>query len=459
MTNPIDYLLLADKSKEELLKIILVQSQQISELQKQVKELQEKNNKDDESSNKPVFPKSKKKKRRKRPGRKGGHTGVTRKIPEVIDREEESTLTECPDCGSKDITQLASETSEHIQEDIIPAEVEAVKFIRHGYWCPCCKDKKMAPYLPEEVPYGYLGPNVLIQTVMMKYRYGLSYEKIVEYFQSFCSLKVTESGLAQALQRIAKWLEVEEQVIREAIKESPYLHIDETGWKIMGTNHWLWNFVNERLALYRIRRSRGRKVPKEILGDEYEGIVLSDFLSAYDKSGKKRQRCLVHLERDMDKYRDNGDDGESKQIYKKLKRILNDARRLDKRRNEMEGWVYLRRARKIKDRLLTFACGAYRNENWARISKRLLKYYKEIFTFLEVPGLPQDNNHVERMLRPFVTIRKNCYQNMSENGARTTELLMSVLQTLRLRKENPIEFFKESYLKHRKGDEIPLLTA
>lgn len=41
MTNPIDYLLLVDKSKEDLLQIILSQSRQISELQAQVKELQE----------------------------------------------------------------------------------------------------------------------------------------------------------------------------------------------------------------------------------------------------------------------------------------------------------------------------------------------------------------------------------------------------------------------------------
>jgi hypothetical protein len=95
-----------------------------------------------------------------------------------------------------------SADKEHIQEDIIPARVEVTKFIHHGYWCPCCKRIKMAGYALEEVPYGYLGPNVLILTVRMKYHQGLSYEKIRQFLEGFCGLKVTESALAQALQRI-----------------------------------------------------------------------------------------------------------------------------------------------------------------------------------------------------------------------------------------------------------------
>ena len=51
------------------------------------------------------------------------------------------------------------------------------------------------------------------------------------------------------MQRMAKWLEVETGVLKEAIRASAYVHVDETGWKINGTNHWLWAFANQKLIL------------------------------------------------------------------------------------------------------------------------------------------------------------------------------------------------------------------
>ncbi len=160
---------------------------------------------------------------------------------------------------------MSSEQQEHIQEDIVPVRIEVTQYIRHGYWCTSCKCKFMAPYALEEIPCSYLGPNILVQTLLMKYHHGVPYDKMQKMFYDFHNLTVTSSALAQALQRMSKWLAVEESVIVEALRASNYIHMDETGWEIDGVKHWLWNAVNERLALYRIRRSRGQKVVKEIL--------------------------------------------------------------------------------------------------------------------------------------------------------------------------------------------------
>lgn len=466
MTNsPLDFrdfrLLLAEESKDELIDEILRlhQEKQTWEQEKQKLERQLEDLK--KQINKPAFikvPIYKKKKHWKKLGRPVGHPGCTRHKPEVIDHIVEQRLERCPDCGQKSLGELVTESQEHIQEDIVPARVETTKFIRHAYWCCVCKKQKTAPYASHEVPYGYLGPNVLIQTILMKYHHGLPYSKIQMMFQELCGLTVTDSALAQALQRLAHWLEVEEQVILDAARASPWIHGDETGWKIAGTGHWLWDFVNQRLALYRIERSRGQRIPEEVLGKNYRGIVLSDFLSAYDKSGTKRQRCLVHLIREMNQCRQTDRSVEYLLAYRKLKRILNDAKRLDQKRGELAPWTFAHRVSLIKARLLDFACQPFKNKNWQRLSKRLLKYYEEILTFLEVPGLPQDNNHAERMIRPNVIFRKISFQNMSRKGADAHEVLMSLLQTLRLQDKNPIEFFKTAYLRHRQENPVPILS-
>lgn len=463
--SPLDFrnprLLLAEESKDELIDEILKlrQEKQIWEQEKQKLEKQLEDLK--KQVNKPAFvkiPVYKKKKRWKKLGRPVGHPGCTRPKPEIIDHVVEQKLDRCPDCGKETLSWLPTEAEEHIQEDIVPARVEATKFIRHAYWCRVCKQQKTAPYASHEVPYGYLGPNVLVQTVLMKYHHGLPYSKIQMMFKELCGLTVTDSALAQALQRLARYLEVEKQVILDAIRASPWIHGDETGWKIAGINHWLWDFVNQRLALYRIERSRGQRIPQEVLGKDYRGILLSDFLSAYDKSGRKRQRCLVHLIREMNQCRERDLSVEYLFAYRKLKRILNDAKRLDSQRGKLAPWTFARRVSLIKGRLLDFACQSFENKNWKRLSKRLLKYYEEILTFLEVPGLPQDNNHAERMIRPNVIFRKISFQNMSRKGANAHEVLMSLLQTLRLQDKNPIEFFQTAYLRHRQENPAPVLS-
>ena len=54
------------------------------------------------------------------------------------------------------------------------------------------------------------------------------------------------------------------------------------------------------------------------------------------------------------------------------------------------------------------------------------------------PGVPADNNHVERMIRPNVIFRKISFQNMSRKRANTHDVLMSLLQSLRLQGRTPV---------------------
>jgi len=71
-------------------------------------------------------------------------------------------------------------------------------------------------------------------------------------------------------------------------------------WRVNGQNHWLWVFTNKDAALYLIDKSRGGKVVSNVLGEKYEGILITDFYSAYNKlQAQARQRCLAHLLREI----------------------------------------------------------------------------------------------------------------------------------------------------------------
>lgn len=453
-------LLLSEKSKDELIDLILNKDKIISEQKKRIEELQAKLKAIEEVEARRRELKfarlAARKKRPAKPGQKPGHIGITRKQPDHIDRVVEQTLEVCPDCDHH--LSASQEVIEHTQEDLIPACTEVTLFKRHRYFCKHCNKMVTAPYAPDEIPQGHIGPTALIHMAILKYHHALPGGKIVELFKELAKFQISEGAIGQALQRLAEWLQVEANQILEAIHQSPQIHIDETGWKVNGKGHWLWAFVSERLTYYKIDPSRSAKVPKQIIPTDYGGIIISDFYGAYNKLPGKKQKCLVHLMREMKKAREKNDSKEFITYYKVLKRILQDALRLDQKRDELPKENFLNRVAKIKKRLLAWSVRSYEDKCLKRLSDRFLRYWFDLVTFLEESGVSFNNNLCERQIRHNVIVRNRSYQNRSQKGAHAYEVLMSLIQTLRLQKDSPVQFLKKAYLAHRQGNLVPLLS-
>ena len=351
------------------------------------------------------------------------------------------------------------EVTEHLQEDLIPARVEVTCFKRHRYYCWRCQTVLTAPYAPEEIPHSYLGPQVLTQAVLLKYVHGLPFNKIRTCFQQLGELTVSEGAIVQALPRVAQWMDVETQALLESIRASPATHVDETGWKVTGINHWLWAFVTDRIADYRIDRSRGSAVPKEVLGDRYKGIVISDFYSAYNRLKVRQQKCWVHLLRELREVAKNDPSEAFRRAPLALRRIFLDARRLARTRRTLPALTVFHRHRLLDERLLAWGAAPYRNKTLRRLSARILKHHHPLLTFLKVRGLPWENNQAERLIRPNVILRNRSYQSRSPQGAATHASLMSLVQTLTLQGRSVGETLKAAYLAHRHGDFTPIVVS
>ena len=79
---------------------------------------------------------------------------------------------------------------------------------------------------------------------------------------------------------------------------------DETGWRIDGQPAWAWCFRDPRLALFLIDRHRSGDVLIRVLGESFAGTLVSDFYAAYNGLDCAKQRCLVHLLRELAKLRE-----------------------------------------------------------------------------------------------------------------------------------------------------------
>ncbi len=111
------------------------------------------------------------------------------------------------------------------------------------------------------------------------------------------------------------------------------------------------------------------------------------------------------------------------------------------------------------DRLRDLLAQPWEQHHARRVVKRLKRHATELFTFLDHPEVPFDNNHVEHQIRPAVIVRKNSDANGSKDGAETQSILMSVFRTLKQRGHDPVSTVIEAIRAYLRTGQLPPLPA
>jgi transposase len=408
------------------------------------------------SGMRPIYSKPPAPARRQRPGRKDGHAGVRRNRPEHVDQIQEHRLACCPHCQGelKRCQQIRRRYVEDIPQDIKPVVTEHVI---HRDWCPRCH-KHVEPVVPDALPGAMLGHRVVALSAWLHYGLGQTLSQIVEVFGHHLHLELTPGGLVQMWQRFGELLEGWYEQIHAQAMQAAVLHGDETGWRVNGKTHWLWCFSTAQETLYMIDRCRGGPALRKFFREEFGGTLVCDFWGAYNAvTCSRRQRCLVHLLRDLEyveTYRTLNQDWPA--FAKTLRRLIGDAIRLWKREAVPTAEYASRRAR-LTARLQDLLAKPWEHTEARRLLKRLRRHQDELFTFLDYPEVPFENNHAERAIRPAVIIRKNSQCNRSQHGAQTQALLMSVYRTLKQRGHPPIETMTQAIRTYLSSGQLPPL--
>lgn len=76
----------------------------------------------------------------------------------------------------------------------------------------------------------------------------------------------------------------------------------------------------------------------------------------------------------------------------------------------------------------------------------MLKLWNGLTVFVHNPRVPLHNNHVERQLRDMVLGRKNHYGSKSQRGTEVVALISALIETARLRGEDPGDYLLRAAL-------------
>lgn len=209
-----------------------------------------------------------------------GHRGNSRRRPEEVTEFVEIYPNRCDRCGGE-VKGYERSFDEHVIEDIEIKKRVTCYRLHYGY-CPRCKKVVYSKVKEAVIANDRIGIRARAVGGYMRYL-GLPYRKVAKIFKDVFDLNLTHpSFLAFNTEQAQNGASIYEG-IKQSIRHSPCVNADETGWRVNGQNHWLWVFTNKDAALYQIDKSRGSKVVDNILGKEYQGVLISDFYSAYNE--------------------------------------------------------------------------------------------------------------------------------------------------------------------------------
>lgn len=426
----------------EILQIIRKQEQRITELEQEIKELKEENKKLREIIQmlekhlkvyeNPHTPPSKQRFKRNQDrggsssGKRGapkGHKGATREQP-MPTQTKIHRLKTCPHCGGK-IIKLP-EFLKRIMEEIPRSQpVEVTEHLFETAVCKRCGKVVAESDLPEA---GNFGKNVLSHVTLLRFEDRLPIRKVVGSLKRQHNIKLTHTTVLDITRRVSNKLRVRYEQMTSEIRQSPFVHIDQTDIKVDGVTYQLWVFVTKSCTLFVIRKAGYMDVMKTVLGKRYKGIIIGDGLETYRQYTDFIQRCWAHLLRESADLAEKHDS--AKILHDGLKLLYEDVKDVtyedppDKRLElyddcitEMMQWI-----------------------DYSNSYKELRKFAVKLnhglnhwFTRILYPFIEATNNIAERALREFVVIRKIIGTLRNTKGTEIVETIMTMISTWRQR--------------------------
>jgi transposase len=296
---------------------------------------------------------------------------------------------------------------------------------RYAGHCPGCGGVTLAP-LPADMQEGSpFSTNILALALYLRFTHAISYRRLTQMFQHLYALQISEGALDAMLQRARPCFDTEVAAILARLRRSRIVCSDETSVRVGGRTHWNWVFQNDQVVIHVVRDSRAASVVTEVMAGHRPSIWVSDLYGAQQGHADLWQICLAHQLRDCQYAIDAGD----KVFAPRMKMLLLRAVVLARRRKSLAESTRRTYQRRL-DRALNAIMGLVpTNPHAKRLRKRYGKVRNSLFTFLEHPDVPPDNNSSERELRPTATYRKVTGGFRSRWGADLFAAVRSVVAT------------------------------
>jgi transposase len=369
----------------------------------------------------------------RRPGGQPGHGGHHRQIVADPDRTLVHPPERCDGCGGDlaDAEPVGGPVCHQVWE--LPAVVCTVtEHQRLRVRCACCGKVTLAG-VPAGTPAGAFGPNLCATVVGLSAH--MSREEVSRFVTDNFGCPMSAASVEAICKRASDALAGAYEQLADAVADQPVVHMDETGWRWPGARRWAWHAGTDQIAVYHLTHTRSAEVAKQLLGEDFQGILVSDRYGAYSwLDPAQRQACWSHLLRDFQALAERG--GRIAKLGRALKQTAAEilaAHRTHQADGRLVAWhepELLELHHRLMD--LLEQGSRMRDDRTSRFCAGLLDLWPALWNFTETPGVDATNNRAERALRFAVLLRKRSGGTRGDRGDRFIERLLTVRQTCRL---------------------------
>jgi transposase len=370
----------------------------------------------------------------------------------------------CPVCG-KERGCIGHETTETLE--LVPAELVVRQDIREKLACkPCEANLVRAPVGDKVVAGGIIGPSVVAQILVDKYRDGLPLTRQLERWSQL-GWNVATSTLCDQVAHAAELLEPVYRAAGKLALAAEVLHFDGTQLRVRNPQRpeviyggTLWGCLGKTgdvSTAYFVFATTAKKEgqlegelgPQEILRGRI-GPTVADasntFDSAFRQPGICECGCHMHGRRCFCRALDGGDVRAAVVIaaYKKLYEIEREVRGQDPAEVLRQRKA---RSESIVNELLAW-CRTYQvyeppQTPLGKAVRYLVNHEVALRRFLEDGRVPMDNGAIERQFIRVALARMNFLFAGSEAGARRAAVIFTVLACCELAGVEPLAYLRD----------------
>jgi hypothetical protein len=354
----------------------------------------------------------------------------------------------CPHCRSKAIAFATGDSAplwptagkRAFDLVITPAGIRrrVIRCRTHPYRCLDC-GQVFVPEAYERLDKHFHGLKSWAMHMHVGHRIGLAVVEAMFREQFGMDVDRTEIHMFKAL--LTRYYRPTYRQLLRSLRSGNLIHADETEVSLRTGRGYIWVFASLETVIFLYKPSREGGFLKDYL-EEFRGVLVSDFYAAYDAIPCPKQKCLVHLMRDMNQLLLNHPfDDELKSVTGSFGRLLRaivatiDQQGLKRRHLRVH-----RRA--VSDFLGSLAGQPFQSEAAEDLRQRLLRHRDELFTFLEHDGVPWNNNNAENAIRQFGYYRDRTAGMMREAGLQDYLVLLSICHTCRYRGVSFLQFLR-----------------
>lgn len=352
----------------------------------------------------------------------------------------------------------------------IPAQFFVVRELAHTYRCTNCHgDLQTTPSPPKIKPGSAFSDELIHDVAVSKFCDLIPINRQVKMAERLGFPGIPPQSLIETTHYLADFLSPVYDKLKKETFESRVLHADETPHRMLEgdkkQNWYFWGFSSHKSAYFETHSTRSGDVATKLIQDSNVEVLISDVFSGYKKATRdanevraKMHRpliqtsyCNAHARRkfkEADAFPDERD--YFLKQYQKIYRLESEARDADKPPEELNYRLQENRKKmqpifeEMKSQALLWFNEVSSKSAIARAMSYFLNNYEGLTLFLNPAhtDVAIDNNVQERLLRNPVIGRKTWYGTHSKQGAKTTAILFSVIESCKLNGVNPREYLK-----------------